>query len=360
METKFRKIGVLTSGGDAPGMNAVVKAVAGAALAGGVECVGIYEGYKGLIHENLVELTSSLVSNIYKEGGTLLCSDRCLEFKTEEGMAKAVETCRKNNIDGIIACGGDGTFRGATDLTNHGIPCIGIPGTIDNDITASDYSIGYDTAVNTSIRMMDCLRDTCQSHARCNVVELMGRGAGYIALSSGIAAGAEVIAIAEVPFSAEAAVKKIKTLKERGHRSFIVAVAEGVPFAQNDPQFSERLREYIEKETGVESKLARLAHVVRGGSPTARDRITAVNMADYAVKLLLEGKSNKVVIERDGGVVSMDIGMSHVIDGLYKGKLKEGELEAYSADMQEKIKAFCDMRKKEIAKIYEIANRITG
>lgn len=360
MEGNFRKIGVLTSGGDAPGMNAAVRAVANAAAASGVECVGVYAGYKGLIYENLVELNSAELSLVYKDGGTFLCSDRCSEFRTEEGMQKAVETCRRNHIDGIIAIGGDGTFRGATDFTNHGVPCIGIPGTIDNDITASDYSIGYDTAVNTSVQMMDALRDTCQSHGRCNVVELMGRGAGYIALSSGIAAGAEAIAIAEVPFSPEATVKKINELKDKGHRSFIVAVAEGVPFEKNDPQFSEKLREYIEEQTGVESKLARLAHVVRGGSPTPRDRITATKMADLAVKLLLEGKSNKVVIERDGEIVPMDISLSHVIDAMYKNKLKEGELEKYSLEMQSKIQAFCDMRKKEINHLYEIAMKVTG
>ena len=207
---KFRRIGVLTSGGDAPGMNAAVRAVTRTAIQCGVEVMGIYEGYKGLIYENMKLFSNRDVSNIINIGGTLLYSDRCLEFKTEEGMQKAIETCRKNQIDGIVAIGGDGTFRGATDLTARGIPTIGIPGTIDNDITSTDYSIGFDTAMNTVIEMVDRLRDTCESHARCNVVEVMGRNAGYIALETGIAVGASAIVTREIPFDEAKAIQKIK------------------------------------------------------------------------------------------------------------------------------------------------------
>ena len=200
MENKFRKIGVLTSGGDAPGMNAAVRAVTRTALARGVEVMGIYGGYRGLIHDDMIELKARNVSNIIWRGGTFLYSDRCLEFKTEEGMQKAIENCKKHGIDGIVAIGGDGTFRGATDLSVRGIPTIGIPATIDNDITATENTIGFDTAMNTVLDMCDRLRDTCVSHARCNVVEVMGRGAGDIALNTAMALGAVAVVIPEVEF----------------------------------------------------------------------------------------------------------------------------------------------------------------
>ena len=192
---KFRKIGILTSGGDAPGMNAVIRAVTRKALKQGVEPVGIIGGYSGLIKENLMPLSTTSVSNIITNGGTMLYSDRCDEFKTEEGMQKAVATCKKFNIDAIVAIGGDGTFRGATDLTLHGIPAIGVTGTIDNDITATDYTVGFDTAMNTVLEAVDRLRDTCESHARCDVVEVMGRDCGQIALMTGIASGAVAVCI---------------------------------------------------------------------------------------------------------------------------------------------------------------------
>ena len=198
---QFRRIGILTSGGDAPGMNAAYRAAARAALARGVEVYGIYEGYKGLINDNMVLVKSpSDVSNIITKGGTVLYTDRCLEFKTEEGMAKAIAVCEKNHIDGIIAIGGDGTFRGATDLSKRGIPTIGIPGTIDNDITSTDYTIGFDTAMNTVIDMVDRLRDTCESHARCDVVEVMGRYCGDIAFATALAGGADLVITSETGY----------------------------------------------------------------------------------------------------------------------------------------------------------------
>ena len=299
---QFRRIGILTSGGDAPGMNAAYRAAARAALARGVEVYGIYEGYKGLINDNMVLVKSpSDVSNIITKGGTVLYTDRCLEFKTEEGMAKAIAVCEKNHIDGIIAIGGDGTFRGATDLSKRGIPTIGIPGTIDNDITSTDYTIGFDTAMNTVIDMVDRLRDTCESHARCDVVEVMGRWAGHIALRTAIATGATAVAVAEIPFDEDKAIEDIKRARAGGKRAFIVIVSEGLP------GYAEQLAKTIQDKTGVETKFARLAHVQRGGSPTLMDRLVASEMGVYAVDQLLAGHSDLVVCKVDDKICCTDI-----------------------------------------------------
>ena len=225
---KFRKIGILSSGGDAPGMNAVIRAVARKAIDEGVEVVGILGGYSGLIKNRTIPLSPRAVSNIISRGGTILYSDRCPEFKTEEGMQRAIETCRVNGIEAIVAIGGDGTFRGATDLTNHGIPTIGIPATIDTDITATDYTIGFDSAMNTTMTMIDCLRDTCESHARCNVVEVMGRDCGQLALNTALASGAVAAVIPEIPFDEKELLERIAKLHGTGKRSFLVIVSEGV------------------------------------------------------------------------------------------------------------------------------------
>ena len=363
MEKKFRRIGVLTSGGDAPGMNAAVRAVARAGLIKGVDIMGIYEGYKGLIDGNIKRFSNRDVSNIINQGGTMLYSARCEEFKSEEGMQKAIETCRENQIDGIVAIGGDGTFRGATDLTERGIPCIGIPGTIDNDITSTDYSIGFDTAMNTVVQMVDRLRDTCESHARCNVVEVMGRYAGYIALESGIALGASAIVTLEAPFDEKAAIQKIKASKKMGKRNFIVIVAEGVPIELMEQQgikgYSEKLVKRIQTKTGVETKFARLAHVVRGGSPSLRDRLLASKMGYKAVDLLLEGKSNLVVCEQKGDIVSMDIGYALILDRMYKNKLKPGDLDKFTSDQVEDMKNFCAAKRAEFLDMYKLADEIS-
>ena len=299
----FKRIGVLTSGGDAPGMNAAVRAITRKALEQGVEVMGILGGYSGLLEDKVIPMTPTSVSNIINRGGTFLYSDRCLEFKTEAGMQKAIATCKKYGIEGIVAVGGDGTFRGATDLALRGIPTIGVTGTIDNDITATDYTVGFDTAMNTVLDAADKLRDTCESHARCNVLEVMGRDCGLIALEGGIAAGAIAIAIPEVPFDEKAAIEDIKKAKANGKRSMLVLVSEGVfetlPDGTKVP-YGELLRKRIEAETGIETKFARMAHIVRGGSPSLRDRLTATKMGVKAVELLLEGKSNLVVIEEDG------------------------------------------------------------
>ena len=349
MEKAVKRIGVLTSGGDAPGMNAAVRAVTRTALARGVEVMGIYGGYRGLIYDDMIELKARNVSNIIWRGGTFLYSDRCLEFKTEEGMQKAIENCKKHGIDGIVAIGGDGTFRGATDLSVRGIPTIGIPGTIDNDITATENTIGFDTAMNTVLDMCDRLRDTCVSHARCNVVEVMGRGAGDIALNTAIALGAVAVAIPEMPFDADACIEKIRNLRADGKRSFLVIVSEGVE------NFAEGFAKRIQDETGVETKFARLAHVVRGGSPTLGDRMLATKMGVHAVDQLLAGKSNLVLCQQNSKIVTVDILYSQCLDRMYKGTLKEGMLDQFTEEQINQMKAEIEQKKKDIAALYTLA-----
>ncbi len=351
---EFKKIGVLTSGGDAPGMNAAVRAVVRAALHRGVEVMGIFRGYSGLIDGDIKPLGIRDVSNILNHGGTVLYTDRCPEFATEAGMQKAVDTCHKLGIDGIVAIGGDGTFRGATDLTAHGIPCIGIPGTIDNDVSSTDSTIGFDTAMNTVVEMVDRLRDTCESHARCNVVEVMGRGAGDIALQSAIATGATGVAIPEVPFDEDALIAKIKHSKKLGKRNFIVIVSEGL-----GADFSPNLAEKIEKATGVETKFARLAHVVRGGTPTLRDRVLASRMGECAVDQLIAGKSNLVICEYKTEITYTDINFALILDRMYKNKLKPGDLDAYTPEQIEDMKLRCQEKIAEIRDLYDIANSLS-
>ena len=354
---KFRRIGVLTSGGDAPGMNAAIRAITRKALEQGVEVMGIIGGYSGLINENIIPLTTHSVSNVITHGGTLLYSNRCKEFKTEEGMQKAIATCKKYDIDAIVAIGGDGTFRGATDLTLHGIPTIGVTGTIDNDITATDYTVGFDTAMNTVLDAVDRLRDTCESHARCNVVEVMGRDCGQIALMTGIAAGAVAVCIPEIPFDEELAFKSIKAAKAAGKRGMIVVVSEGV-FATDangkSVPYGESLRNKIPEQTGVETKFLRLAHVVRGGSPTLRDRLTATKMGIKAVDLLLDGKSNRVVIEDDGNITDLDIVFALTTDRMYKNKLEEHDLDGFTEEEIAEMRKICAKRTEEINTLYQI------
>ena len=353
MATKLKRIGVLTSGGDAPGMNAAVRAVTRAAIAAGVEVVGIFRGYSGLIECDVKPLGLRDVSNIINKGGTALYSDRCPEFKTPEGMAKAVANCEKLGIDGIVAIGGDGTFRGATALTAHGVPCVGIPGTIDNDITSTDNTIGFDTAMNTVIELVDKLRDTCESHARCNVVEVMGRGAGDIALYTAIASGATAVAIPEFPFDDEAVCEKINAAKKLGKRNFIVLVSEGL-----GSECAPALAKKIEEKTGIETKFARFAHIVRGGNPTLKDRVLASEMGAFAVGQLLDGKSNLVVCERHGEIVATDINYALVLDRMYKGKLKDGDLDAFSEEDIAKMKAQIEEKRVDMARSYAVANTI--
>jgi 6-phosphofructokinase 1 len=350
---KFRRIGVLTSGGDAPGMNAAIRAVTREALARGVEVMAIYRGYSGLINGDVKPFSIRDVSNTMNHGGTMLYSDRCPEFKTEEGMQKAIETCRKFNIDGIVAIGGDGTFRGARDLTMHGIPCVGIPGTIDNDVTSTDFTIGFDTATNTVIELVDRLRDTCESHARCNVVEVMGRGAGDIALHSALATGATAVVIPEIKADEEYIIEKIRRSRALGKRNFIIIVSEGVG-SDFSPAFAER----IERETGVETRFARFAHVVRGGIPTLRDRLLASRMGQKAVEELFLGNSNIVICERKGKIIAQDIDYSLTLDQMYKDKLKENSLDGFTPAQIENMRAQCLARAEEVKSIYSSVDRL--
>lgn len=353
----FRKIGVLTSGGDAPGMNACIKAVVNRALEMGIEVVGVVGGYAGLINGDLIPMTQKSVGSCMGIGGTILYSSRCPEFKTEEGMQAAIATCKKEGIDALVCIGGDGTFRGATDMTLRGIPSIGLPGTIDNDITATDYTIGLDTSINTAVQMIDDLRDTCESHARLNVVEVMGRDCGQIALYAAIASGAVAVAVPEVPFDEAAAIQKIAALRQAGKRGMIVVVSEGMK-NPDGTAYAETLRKKIEAETGVETKFARLAHVVRGGKPTVRDRATAAEMAVKAVELLVEGKSNVVMCMLDDQVVPVDIHFALIADRMYKNKLREGDLDDFSEAEIAQMQALAQKRRDEIATLYKVAQNV--
>ncbi len=293
-------IGVLTSGGDAPGMNAAVRAVVRTAIAFGMKVKGIRRGYNGLIEGDLIDLDVRSVSDIIHRGGTVLYTARSPRFKTEEGMQEAIDNCRKNGIEGIVVIGGDGSYRGARDLSLRGIPCVGIPGTIDNDISSTEYTIGFDTAMNTAMEMVDKLRDTAQSHDRCSVVEVMGRRAGYLALQSGIAVGATAILVPEVEFRVEDVISKIKQTQKTGKKHFIIVVAEGVGGV-------EEIAKEIEAQTGIESRATVLGHVQRGGNPTVRDRVVATQMGYAAVKLLRDGIGNRVIGMKKGEIVNYDI-----------------------------------------------------
>ena len=296
-----KTIAVLTSGGDAPGMNAAVRAVARSAISLGMRVIGIHRGYNGLISGDVFEMNLRSVSDIIHRGGTIIYTARSPEFKTVEGRAKAIEVCKSLGIEGVVVIGGDGSFRGARALTNEGIPCIGIPGTIDNDISCSEYTIGFDTAINTAMEMVDKIRDTAQSHDRCSVVEVMGRRCGDIALNTGIAVGATAILVPEIKYDLENdVIKRIRFTQMTGKKHFIIVVAEGVGGVV-------KIAKEIEQRTGIESRATVLGHVQRGGSPTLRDRIVASTMGAYAVQLLSEGKSARVIAMQNGKIVDFDI-----------------------------------------------------
>ena len=296
----MKTIGVLTSGGDAPGMNAAVRAVVRTAVYNGITVKGIRRGYNGLMEGDIIDLDSRAVSGIIQLGGTMLYSARSPRFKTEEGVKEAAENCKKHGIEGIVVIGGDGSFRGARDLSLAGIPCVGIPATIDNDISSTEYTIGFDTAMNTVIEMVDRLRDTCDSHERCSVVEVMGRHAGHIALRTAIGVGALAVMVPERENDLDAVIEKIKATQAMGKKHLIVMVAEGVGGVTE-------MAKKIEAETGIETRGTILGHVQRGGSPTLRDRLIATQMGFAAVELLKEGIGNRVVAYKLGKVVDYDI-----------------------------------------------------
>ena len=304
MEKQIKTIGVLTSGGDAPGMNAAVRAVVRTGLHKGFRMIGIQRGYNGLLNGECFEMNLRSVSNIISAGGTILYTARCLEFKTKEGQDKGAEKCRELGIDALVVIGGDGSYRGARELAHRGIPMIGLPGTIDNDIACTDYTIGYDTAMNTALEMIDKLRDTTQSHDRCSVVEVMGHHAGYIALNVGIATGALAVLLPERPFDFERDIlQRMRQTQVTGKKHFIIIVSEGVTDAQT-------LANQIQAATGVDSRATVLGHIQRGGSPTVRDRVNASLMGYHAVDLLDKGIYNRVVALSGGKIVDYDVNVA--------------------------------------------------
>ena len=292
-----KAIAVLTSGGDAPGMNAAVRAVVRSGINKGLRVFGVYRGYNGLLNGEIKEMNLRSVSEIIGNGGTMLYTARSEEFKKKEAQLRAAEFCRSNDISGVVVIGGDGSFQGARALTEAGINCIGVPGTIDNDIACSEYTVGYDTAMNTALEMVDRIRDTAQSHDRCSIVEVMGRRS----LQTGIATGATAILVPEVEFNIERdVIARIVNTQKTGKKHFIIVVAEGVGKV-ND------LAKYIEQRLGIEARATVLGHVQRGGSPTLRDRVVASEMGYRAVELLAQDIGNRVVVMRDGKITDLDI-----------------------------------------------------
>ncbi len=399
MEEKktFRTIGVLGSGGDAPGMNAAIRAVVRAAGAKGIKVYGIMGGYRGLLDDDVTLLTDRAVSNKIQLGGVFTYSDRCDDFryllypkKDEDGtvhqeltdsiQARVRATVTKYGIDGLVCIGGDGTFRGAADLTAFGIPTIGVPGTIDRDITATDTTIGYDTTLNTAIALCDDLRDTCESHARCNIVELMGRDAGYIALYTAMASGAVAVIIPEMEYDLDAIVAKMNKLRADGKRSFLVIISEFYP------KLGEELKDKLMKETKaladetgdpskwIDTRFVRPAHIVRGGAPSAADRILATELGEAAVDLLLAGESNMILTKQNGKIVSVSVKLSQIMDKMYKDdvytgrvmtngkryerKLKPGEFESLTPEEQKAATEIVARRHTEFRDQYEMVNRL--
>ena len=301
MAKAVKTIGVLTSGGDAPGMNAAIRAVVRVAINKGLKVKGIMRGYAGLLEEEIVDMESTSVSDTINRGGTILYTARCKEFTTPEGQQRGAEICRKHGIDGMVVIGGDGSFKGAGKLSALGINTIGLPGTIDLDIACTDYTIGFETAVNTAMEAIDKIRDTSTSHERCSIVEVMGRNAGYIALWCGIANGAEDILLPErYDGDEQALINRIIENRKRGKKHNIIINAEGIGHSSS-------MAKRIEAATGIETRATILGHMQRGGTPTCKDRVYASIMGARAAELLVEGKSNRLVAYRKGEFVDFDI-----------------------------------------------------
>ena len=301
METAVKRIGVLTSGGDAPGMNAAIRSVVRSAIKMGIEVVGIRRGWAGLISGDIMPMDSNSVSHIINRGGTMLYTARSDEFRTDAGVQKAANTCKLLGLDGIVAIGGDGTFRGAQALSKHGISVVGIPGTIDNDIVCTDYTIGFDTAANTAVECIDRLRDTMQSHERCSVVEVMGRHAGYLALYVGMSVGATAVLVPEEEYDFKRNVaEKIRRARLGGKTNFQIVVAEGAASAFD-------VGKQITEELGLDPRVTILGHIQRGGCPTAKDRVMATRMGYEAVQVLAAGKTNRVICSNDDKIFDLDI-----------------------------------------------------
>ncbi|MCC8168273.1 MAG: 6-phosphofructokinase [Clostridiales bacterium] len=301
MENAVKTIGVLTSGGDAPGMNAAIRAVVRQGLYKGLKVKGIKRGYAGLLNEEIIDMNASSVSDTISRGGTILQTARCMEFVTPEGQAKGAEICRKHGIDGMVVIGGDGSFKGAQKLAALGINTIGVPGTIDLDIACTEYTIGFDTACNTAMEAIDKIRDTSTSHERCSIIEVMGRGAGYIALWSGLASGAEEILLPEkYDYDEQRIINQVIHARALGKQNYIIINAEGIGHSQS-------MAKRIEAATGVETRATILGYMQRGGSPTCKDRVYATTMGAYAVNLLCEGKSNRIVAYNHGEFTDYDV-----------------------------------------------------
>lgn len=298
---EIKTIGVLTSGGDAPGMNAAIRAVVRRGLSRGINMKGILKGYSGLINEEIIDMTAVDVSDTIQRGGTVLYTARCAEMRTEEGQKRAAEVCRKHGIDGLVVIGGDGSFAGAQKLANLGINAVGVPGTIDLDIACTDYTIGFDTAVNTAMDAIDRVRDTSTSHERCSIIEVMGRNAGYIALWCGLANGAEDILLPErYDGNEQELISRIIENRKRGKKHHIIINAEGIGHSAS-------MARRIEAATGIETRATILGYMQRGGAPTCKDRVYASIMGAKAVELLCAGKSNRVVAYKNGEYVDYDI-----------------------------------------------------
>lgn len=301
MKSGIKRIGVLTSGGDAPGMNAAVRAVVRTAASLDIQCVGIRRGWHGLINADFTMLTRESVNHILTQGGTMLYTARSAEFMQPEGRQKAVATCRMLGIEAIVAIGGDGTFKGALELSRDGVPVVGIPATIDNDVDCTNYTIGFDTACNTAVDCIDRLRDTMRSHERCSVVEVMGRNAGYLALYVGLAAGATSVLVPEHKYDFQKdVIERIQESGLAGNSHFMLVVAEGAGSAVD-------IGRRIEEAIGIEPRVTVLGHIQRGGSPSARDRETATRMGYSAVMALAEGRFNRVIATQEGQIVELPI-----------------------------------------------------
>ncbi len=301
MKNAVRRIGVLTSGGDAPGMNAAIRSVVRTAIYRGIECVGIRRGWNGLIHGDILKMNASSVNHIISSGGTMLYTARSQEFMTEAGQLQAVNTCKLLGLDGIVAIGGDGTFRGCQALSQYGISVVGVPATIDNDIACTDYTLGYDTASNTAVEAIDKLRDTMQSHERCSVVEVMGRNAGHLALYVGLAVGATAVLVPEKPLDFENdVVEKIRISRLRDKTHYVIVVAEGAASAM---EIGQRIKDTI----ALDPRVTVLGHIQRGGTPSARDRVMATRMGYQAVEVLAEGHTNRLICAVRGVLEDVDM-----------------------------------------------------
>ncbi len=301
MSKNVKTVGILTSGGDAPGMNAAIRAVTRCALSYDMKVLGIQRGYRGLLNGEINKLTARDVSDIIQRGGTVLQTARCKEFTTPEGVKRAAEMAKLYGMDALVVIGGDGSFRGARELSAEGVPVIGIPGTIDNDIGCSDYTLGYDTAMNTAMDAIDKIRDTATSHERCNLIEVMGRSAGYIALNVAVASGAESLLIPERDFDLDDIIRKIIDGRNRGKKHYIVIVAEGVGKSME-------MAKIIEEKTGMETRATILGYMQRGGSPSLRDRLMASRMGYHAIELINAGVGNRIIVTQNGAVTDIEIG----------------------------------------------------